>query len=569
MTILFAALATTNEAEEDPERTAALFDRLHTEAAAEIEAAGGTVEKGLVGALLATFGAATGRGGDHARRAAGAALATRRRLAHEFGATLVMRMGLESGDVLLGRPGTSVTGAPVTAASRLVRLAQPDEIVVGDRAAAAIGAAFDLRKHAGATILVAAGSAAPMVDAQPLPEVRKNVTVLFADLVESTRLGEQLDPEALRRLLRRYFDAMRSVIERHGGTVEKFIGDAVMAVFGVPVVHEDDALRAVRAAAEMRESLATLNEELERTWGIRLEGRIGINTGEVIAGDHLQGQPFVTGRPSNVAKRLEEAAATNEILMSEATHGLVRAAVVVEPVSDRLVKGGETVEALRLVAVFAHASPGARAGSIRRSSAASSELSSIRSVFASVVQNRACHLLTVLGPAGIGKSRLVQEFVDEVADGRDGAPRPLPALRRGHHVLAAGRGRAGTRSAAEGAAGEEPSVAALAELVPGELKAGLIGELISQALGLGGAGGADGRGDVLGRAQALRGASRSAGRSWSSSTTSSGRSRRSSISSATSRISRATRRSSCCAWRAPSSSTTTPAGAAASSTRRR
>ena len=102
-------------------------------------------------------------------------------------------------------------------------------------------------------------------------ETRKPVTVLFADLVESTRLGRQLDPEALRRLLLSYFAAMQSVVERHGGTVEKFIGDAVMAVFGVPVVHEDDALRAVRAAAEMRESLAQLNEELERTWGVSLE----------------------------------------------------------------------------------------------------------------------------------------------------------------------------------------------------------------------------------------------------------------------------------------------------------
>ena len=115
----------------------------------------------------------------------------------------------------------------------------------------------------------------------------------------------------------RYFGAMREVVERHGGIVEKYIGDAVMAVFGVPVLHEDDALRAVRAAVEMREALNILNDELERSWGIRLAARIGVNTGEVIAGDHSQGHLFVTGKAVNVAKRLEEAAETNEILIGE------------------------------------------------------------------------------------------------------------------------------------------------------------------------------------------------------------------------------------------------------------
>ena len=106
----------------------------------------------------------------------------------------------------------------------------------------------------------------------------------------------------------RYFDAMRAVVERHGGTVEKYIGDAVMAVFGVPVVHEDDALRAVRAAGEMRETLAELNRGARARLGVRLASRIGVNTGEVIAGDHAQGHRFVTGDAVNVAKRLEEAA---------------------------------------------------------------------------------------------------------------------------------------------------------------------------------------------------------------------------------------------------------------------
>jgi len=320
----------------------------------------------------------------------------------------------------------------------------------------------------------------------PAPEVRKTVTVLFADLVESTRLGRQLDPEALRRLMSRYFEEMQAVVERHGGMVEKFIGDAVMAVFGVPVLHEDDALRAVRAAAEMREALATLNQDLERTWGIRLKGRIGINSGEVIAGDHLQGHLFVTGEVVNVAKRLEEAAATSEILISEATHRLVRDAVVAERVSGRVVKGGETVEALQLVAVLAHVP-----GRARRFDSPLvdrvQQLSALRSVFASVLQNRACHLLTVLGPAGVGKSRLVQEFVGEIgADATVLRGRCLPYGEGITYWPLTEVVREIVRT--EGSAGAEPSSAAIAALLPGEEKAVLIAELISEALGLAGTG---------------------------------------------------------------------------------
>ncbi len=351
VTVLFAALATTNEADEDPERTAALFDRLHDEAAAEIEAAGGRVDKGLVGAMLATFGAPEAGQEDHATRAVSAALAMRNRLTHEFGETLLLRMGLESGDVILGRPGSAVMGTPVAAAARLVRLAEPGEVVVGERAAAATAGMFELQKRNGAYLL--AGALASPRAAGPAAEVRKTVTVLFTDVVEWTRLSRELDAEPLRRIQERFFLSMRTVVERHGGIVEKFIGDAVMAVFGVPFVREDDALRAVRAAAGMRESLVTLNEELEQTYGVRLTSRIGVNSGEVIAGDSREGHRFITGEAVNVTKRLEEAAATSEILISQATYRLVRDAVVVEPVSDRVVKRGETVEALRLVEVLA------------------------------------------------------------------------------------------------------------------------------------------------------------------------------------------------------------------------
>ena len=320
----------------------------------------------------------------------------------------------------------------------------------------------------------------------PEPEVRKPVTVLFADLVDSTRMSRQLDPEALRHLLLSYFEQMQAVIERHGGLVEKFIGDAVMAVFGVPVVREDDALRAVRAAVEMRETLATLNQDLEQTWGVRLSTRVGINSGEVVAGQHQHGQLMVTGAVVNLAKRLEEAAATSEILISDATHRLVRDAVVAERVSDRVVKHGETVDALRVAEVLALA-PGRARRLDSPLVGREHQLSALRSVFASARQNRACHLLTVLGPAGIGKSRLVQEFVGEIG---------AEATVLNGHCLPYGEGITywpltevvreilSTQTAPDA----ESSSTAIAELLPGEEKAELIAELILEALGLGSTG---------------------------------------------------------------------------------
>src|SRR5438128_7893163 len=141
--------------------------------------------------------------------------------------------------------------------------------------------------------------------AAPVREVRKVVTVLFCDVTGSTALGERIDPESLRRVMSRYFETAKAIVERHGGSVEKFIGDAVMAVFGVPVVHEDDALRALRASEELRAGLAKLNEELDRSYGTRLELRMGVNTGEVVTGTE---ERLATGDAVNVAARLAQAA---------------------------------------------------------------------------------------------------------------------------------------------------------------------------------------------------------------------------------------------------------------------
>ena len=161
-------------------------------------------------------------------------------------------------------------------------------------------------------------------------EARKTVTIVFSDLKGSTSLGEQLDSESLREALGVYFDEMRVVIERHGGTVEKFIGDAIMAVFGLAAVREDDAIRAVRAAREMQLRLVDVNADLRRRWGIALENRTGVNTGEVVAGDPATGQRLVTGDTVNTAARLEQAAPAGEVLIGQITYDLVRDAVDVE-----------------------------------------------------------------------------------------------------------------------------------------------------------------------------------------------------------------------------------------------
>jgi class 3 adenylate cyclase len=172
-----------------------------------------------------------------------------------------------------------------------------------------------------------------------MAEARKTVTVVFTDVTGSTSLGERLDPEALRRVMERYFGATRSVLERHGGMVEKFIGDAVMAVFGIPTTHEDDALRAVKAAAEMRERLAVLNTEIARERGVRLTVRTGINTGEAVVGDPESRHFYATGDAVNVAARLEEAAAPGEILLGPLTQQLVRDAVRLQPLAPLSLKG--------------------------------------------------------------------------------------------------------------------------------------------------------------------------------------------------------------------------------------
>ena len=239
------------------------------------------------------------------------------------------------------------------------------------------------------------------------------MTVLFADLVGSTTIGERLDAEAFRALQARYFAVLREAIERHGGTVEKYIGDAVMAVFGLPHLHEDDALRAVRAAADLAPALEPLNAELDIRHDVRLALRIGVHTGEVVAADAPDRQAMVAGDAVNTAARLEAAAEPGEILLGPLTFELVRDAIAADVLEDLALRGrDEPLKAYRLLAITGTEAHLRRldtplVGRIK-------ELAALRAVFDRAVDGPGCELVTVLAQAGTGKSRLVREFLDAV-----------------------------------------------------------------------------------------------------------------------------------------------------------
>jgi class 3 adenylate cyclase/tetratricopeptide (TPR) repeat protein len=314
--------------------------------------------------------------------------------------------------------------------------------------------------------------------APPPREQRKTVTVLFCDVSGSTAFAESRDPEAVRAVMTRYYEVARAAIERHGGTLEKFIGDAVMAVFGVPTIREDDALRAVRAAQELRD-------------GVDIPVRIGVNTGEVVTGS---GDSLVTGDAVNVAARLEQAAGTGEVLLGERTYELVRGAVEVELLPPLEAKGkSDPLTAYRLGAVTGEA------GVARRHDAPfvgrARERTLLEGAWERCVSERACALFTILGTAGVGKSRLATEFLDGIdatvvrghclsyGDGITywpvvevvmqllrGAPSPSPAISAllGDGIASADDIAVATRKLFEGAAADRPLVVVFDDLQWGE-----------------------------------------------------------------------------------------------------
>lgn len=297
------------------------------------------------------------------------------------------------------------------------------------------GAAFCPR--CGTACVAAAGSGAA--------EERRVVTVIFCDLVGSTALSGRLDPETLRTVTLRYFALMRTRIEEHGGTVEKFIGDAVMAVFGVPARHEDDAHRALAAARGMVTGLDALNTELEREHGVRLAVRIGVNTGEVVVSvDPAARQALVSGEVVNIGARLEQHAGPGEILIGPATLRAAGPSAVTESAGSLSLKGVDApVPARRLVAL--HEDDPER---VRRFDTPfigrEQELAELRLLLRKLAADPRSHLVTVYGEAGLGKTRLLREWLRDCPAYGEGRCRPYgetgtlsPLAEAVHQVLAA------------------------------------------------------------------------------------------------------------------------------------
>ena len=247
-------------------------------------------------------------------------------------------------------------------------------------------------------------------------EQRKLVSVVFADVVGSTAFGSDNDPEVVRSVMGSYFERMKAIAETNGGTVEKFIGDAVMVVFGVPLLHDDDAERAVRAALAMRDSMDALNAEL----GVSLAARVGVNSGEAVAGAGEDKQFLVTGDAVNVAARLQQGAEMGEVVVGQLTESLTRSAIEYAPREPMVAKGKiEPIKAFRAVRPRsavpeqARGLPAMRAQLVGRQR----ELRMLLESFERVRDDRRAHVFTLVGNAGIGKSRLVGEALARIAAG--------------------------------------------------------------------------------------------------------------------------------------------------------
>ena len=251
------------------------------------------------------------------------------------------------------------------------------------------------------------GAALPASDLRD--DARKIVTALFCDATGSTALAEELDPEAFRNVLSSYFEAISGIVERHGGTVQKYAGDAVLAVFGIPRVEEDDALRAVRAAVEIRDELPSVAAAV----GVPLSFRTGLNTGLVVTD---VGKALALGDAVNVAARLEQAALPGEILLGAGTLRLVRNAVEVEALEPLELKGKSgPVPAFRLLSLDPLAPGVARMTDVALVGR-EHELTLLRNLWERTVAESACHLVTLLGVAGVGKSRLAQELIANIGE---------------------------------------------------------------------------------------------------------------------------------------------------------
>ena len=458
----------------DPETLREVLDLYFDDMRLVFESHGAIIEKIIGDAILAVFGLGGGRA-DHALQAVRAAAegqaalqALNARLEADWGVQLVNRTGIATG-ILVVRAASAdehiLTGDVIQRSGRLEQSAPPLEVLLDEPTHAAASSLatvaaepFEARGKAAAASphgVAEAISAFRLVSVGPdvsgppgsapteaaggqtcrncgtanpddfrlcggcgaqlgvarAAEMRKTVTIVFAFLDATDPVGQPLTADVQRDVMARAFDASRKALARHGGTIEKFIGDAVMAVFGLPIRHEDDALRAVRAALDMRAGLTVLATALGQESAISFEVAIGVNTGEVITGEASLGQRLVTGDAVNVAARLEQAAAPGEILVGDLTARLVRDTATLEQVASLTLKGkSQPVPAHRLMGVV-----GASIAATRPATAMvgrETEMRLLTEALETAIETRDCRIVTLVGDAGVGKTRLSKEFLE-------------------------------------------------------------------------------------------------------------------------------------------------------------
>ena len=423
----------------DPEALREVLNRYFSVMRVVFESHGGRIEKIIGDAIVAVFGLPE-PADDDAIRAVEAAAESMRALATlndeleaGWGVRLVTRTGVATDEVTFGEDleGQHVLLGPAVEISGVMEQnAPPLEVLIADSTRAALLDQIEIEplgpvspkgsdERFESFRLVSVKErhrerAATKVSSATVTDTRRTVSIVFALAKVHAVTGEEPGPGVLRDVMSRYFDAMRQALEHHGGTVEKYIGDAVMSVFGLPVRHEDDASRAVRAAWDMQQALGGLNEGFRAEYGVELESHIGVNTGEVIAsGDAASAQRLVTGDTVNTAARLEQAAAGGEIVLGELTYRLSRGEVEVEAIPPLTLKGkAEPVPAYRLVGMGHHSSTTSATPFVGRAA----ELGRLRTTLENAVASGRAGLVSVVGDAGVGKSRLIREFADAATE---------------------------------------------------------------------------------------------------------------------------------------------------------
>jgi len=448
----------------DPEALREVLNRYFDVMRAVFESHGGTIEKIIGDAIVAVFGLPF-RHDDDPLRALEAAAESQRALATlndeleaGYGVRLVVRTGVATGEVTFGAAEAGqhvLLGDAVDTSTVMEQNSPPLEVLVHESTRDLVGDAAEFEDHPqvspkgsdelltayrlvsvrersgeedevvpealpGMRICPSCGDQSPermrfcntcgaSLTTFVARESRRTVTIVFAMPKVHTLDGEPPSPETMRDVMSAYFDGMRAALERHGGTVEKFIGDAVMAVFGLPVRHEDDAVRAIRAAAEMQTALEALNPGFREQYGLELSNHTGVNSGEVIAGDATTAQRMVTGDAVNTAARLEQTAASGDVVLGDLTYRLARDQIEVEFMEPLILKGkAEPVPAYRLVSI--HDERQVDAGGGTPFVGREAEMGRLSGTLGEAIEAHGARLVTVIGDAGVGKSRLIREF---------------------------------------------------------------------------------------------------------------------------------------------------------------